>query len=618
MRLHLKDIGPKGFGQRLIWLGQPLLHHGVFFVFMAILSAVTYHIVGEPHAKHPEFYTGQLLLDLYVLCGVFYIFDRLGRRHRGGRIAGRTLKGICYTLGYATCFIEAFLYMRFYLAFSPTMLNLALETNGGESTEFVRSCLQSPKFMEAVRLYAAILAANIGCELAGPRLYARLHPRVRHFVGTAFAPAAAAGLIVTTLANWAGEKWKMLDYLTISETTQAEKISGNVFYSSPLRLVYSYKFAQVARKDMERLVTRITDLPPVGRDTTNAELPCPTIVLVIGESYNKHHASCYGYPLPTTPMADALIRQGRMTVFTDVVSPWNVTSNAFKAFLSTHSTDQPGAWTDGVLFPALFRKAGYKVGFVTNQFSKSKRQNRSDFNGSFFLNDPRLDSLCFDYRNSRRYKQDAGLLEELTACRERFAEGQQGRRHRALFIVHLMGQHVLYKERFPQQDAVFTPDDYDRPDLKADEVQIITDYDNATRYNDKVLAGIIAQFQRDDAIVIFLADHGDEVFDGDIGMFGRNHTADLKPAVLRGEFEVPMLIWTSRRFVSRHPSVAAAVRSAAHRPFATDDLPHLLFGLAGIRGELYDPQRDLLDSTFNAHRPRPIKGLKNYDDIIPQ
>ena len=613
MRLHLKDIG-----QPLRLIGLPLLRHGVFYVFMVILSAVTYHIVGEPHVKHPEFYAGQLLLDLYVLCALFCVIDRVGRRRRGGRIAGHTLKGICYTIGYATCFVEAFLYMRFYLAFSPTMLNLALETNGGESSEFVRSCLQSPKFMEAVRMYAGILAANIAGELGAKWLRPRLHHRIRDFAGTVLAPAAAVVLLGTTIASWVGEKWKMLDYLCITETTQAEKISGNVFYSSPLRLVYSYKFAQVARKDMERLIARMEDLPPVVSDTTNAELPCPTIVLVIGESYNKHHASCYGYRLPTTPMADALIRQGRMTAYTDAVSPWNVTSNAFKAFLSTHSTDQPGSWTDGVLFPALFRQAGYKVGFVTNQFSKSKRQNRSDFNGSFFLNDPRLDSLCFDYRNSRRYKLDAGLLTELTVCRERFADSPKGRKAPTLFIVHLMGQHVLYHERFPQKDAVFSTADYDRPDLNADEVQVIANYDNATRYNDKVLAGIIGQFQRDDAIVIFLADHGDEVYDGDIGMFGRNHTADLTPAVLRGEFEVPMLIWTSRRFDRRHPSVAAAVRSAARRPFATDDLPHLLFGLAGIRGELYDPHRDLLDSTYNAHRPRPIKGLKNYDDIITQ
>lgn len=611
MRLHLKDIG-----KLLLRLSQPLARHSVFFVLMVILSAITFHIVGEPQAKHPEFYIGQLLLDLYVLCAIFCIFDRLGRHHRGWRIAGITLKGLCYTVGYATCFVEAFLYMRFYLAFSPTMLNLAMETNGGESTEFISSCLQSPKLMEAAKMYGALLAVNLVCELFGKRVAARLHHRIRHFARTIVAPAAAMLLLVTTLVSWVGEKWKMLDYLCITETTEAEKISGNVFYSSPLRLVYSYKFAQIVRHDTERLIARMEDLPPAVSDTTNTELPCPTIVLVIGESYNKHHASCYGYPLATTPMADALIRQGRMTVFTDAVTPWNVTSNAFKAFLSTHSTDQSGAWTDGVLFPAMFRQAGYDVGFITNQFSKSKRQNRSDFNGSFFLNDPHLDSLCFDYRNTRRFKYDGGMLTELTACRDHFTEVHHGRKHPTLFIVHLMGQHVLYHERFPGKETVFTPDDYDRPDLQPAEVQVIADYDNATRYNDKVLAGIIQQFRRDDAIVIFLADHGDEVFDGDIGMFGRNHTADLTPAVLRGEFEVPMLIWTSRRFDRRHPSVAAAVRAAAERPFATDDLPHLLFGLAGIRGELYDPQRDLLDSTFNAHRPRPIKGLKNYDDII--
>ena len=55
----------------------------------------------------------------------------------------------------------------------------------------------------------------------------------------------------------------------------------------------------------------------------------PHIVFVIGESYNKHHASLYGYALPTTPRQEARRNAGELTVFSDVVSPWNITSSAF-------------------------------------------------------------------------------------------------------------------------------------------------------------------------------------------------------------------------------------------------------------------------------------------------
>lgn len=611
------------------WLGRPLLRHGVFVVFMVILMWTTYDIVGEPHTRHLDFYVMQFLMDLYVFCGVLCVLERAGRRHRAWRLTARGLKMLFYVVSYVACFVEAFCYMRFYLSFSPTMLNLVMETNGGESMEFLRSCLQSPKFAEALEIYSAILFANIVCAMWGHTLYARTYRWLLHgreewsvkrmagrFVKSMIFPTAACCLLFTTLVPWLGEKWKMLDYMLITETTEAEKITGNVFYSPALRVIYSAKFLHVVKKDTECLVERMMTAPllsAVSADTLSSPRDTvPTIVLVIGESYNKHHASCYGYPLPTTPCIDRLVRQGSMTLFVDAVSPWNVTSNAFKSFLSTHSTDQPGTWTDGVLFPAIFRRAGYQVAFVTNQFCKSPRQNRSDFNGSFFLNDPRLDSLCFDFRNTRHYKFDGELLNELFSVHSRMAKSAP----RNLCILHFMGQHVLYAERCPDPERIFTADDYDRPDLTPDERQIIADYDNATRYNDKVLAQVLDHFRYEDAVVIYLADHGDEVFDGKIGMFGRNHTAVLTPEILRGEFEVPMMVWTSPKFRRRHPETAENIRQAADRPFSTDDLPHLLLGLAGIDSPFYVPERDLFSNSFKTSRKRPIKNIKNYDDII--
>lgn len=616
-------------------LGRPMLRHGVFMLFMVILMWVTYTIVGEPHTKNLSFYIFQFLFDLYAFCGLLCVMERLGRRRKGWRVAARVAKYAFYTISYAACFIEAFIYMRFYLAFSPTMLNLVMETNGGESTEFVRSCLQSPKFMEAVRIYAAILGGNVFCGLFGHRLYrwttrrllrgrgktiladqttnlmAWCKRKVARFLQALLFPLAATLLLATTIVPWVEEKWKMLDYMMIEETTEAEKITGNVFYSPFLRIVYSYKFVKVVQKDTERLIHRMEDASLLSTALPDSmkrvQRNLPNIVLVIGESYNKHHASCYGYSQPTTPYANQMARTGALVVFDDAVTPWNITSNAFKSFLSTHSTDQPGAWTDGVLFPSIFHRAGYKVAFITNQFYKSKRQNRSDFNGSFFLNDPRLDSLCFDYRNSHHYRHDGGLLQEL----KRYDEAE-----RNLYIVHFMGQHVLYKERCPDSERYFTTADYDRHDLTEDEVQIVADYDNATRYNDKVFGQLTTLFRKKDAIVIYLADHGDEVYDDGIGMFGRNHTATLTPQVLRGEFEVPMMVWMSQRFRRLHPDVAKRVKDAAHLPFSTDDLPHLLLGLTNIATPYYNAQRDLFSPTFNPGRKRPIKDTANYDDII--
>ena len=51
-----------------------------------------------------------------------------------------------------------------------------------------------------------------------------------------------------------------------------------------------------------------------------------------------------------------------------------------------------------------------------------------------------------------------------------------------LTILHFVGQHIDYKNRFPQNFHTFSNTDYRRPDLTEEEISIISDYDNATLY----------------------------------------------------------------------------------------------------------------------------------------
>lgn len=99
--------------------------------------------------------------------------------------------------------------------------------------------------------------------------------------------------------------------------------------------------------------------------------PCtfrsPEIVLILGESYNKHHAALYGYPLPTTPRLSQEEAAGRLYPFTDVVSPANFTVKAMHLLFSFASQDRQTAWCDTPLFPALFRRAGYDTLMFDNQ-----------------------------------------------------------------------------------------------------------------------------------------------------------------------------------------------------------------------------------------------------------
>lgn len=587
--------------QYLLWLGVPLSRHGLFFCVLTGLAVSTCLIIGRPGSEH-TFYAFQLSIDLYVICFIFCLLPKK---------IGVPFKYGVYTVAYLLAVVECFLFMRFRLTFSPSMLNLLLETNGNEAGEFLGICRTSKEFWKSLGIFSSIFALNVLLGIRGGKAFRRgaeVFFRDLHKARWAANGIKRAGLSVLVLAlitangrAWWGEKQKMIEFFGNTHTRQAEDFPEYIFFTSFYRLIHATHFLNIARQETENLMSRMGTLQVDACTAT-----CPNIVVIIGESYNKHHAQIYGYPLETTPNLARLKSRGTLHVFTDVVTPWNLTSNCFKSFLSTHSGDQPGTWADGVLFPTLFRRAGYKVAFVTNQFYRSAAQGSIDFNGSFFLNDERMDSLCFDFRNRFRSRSEA----EITKLLQRFQPGE-----RNLYLLHLYGQHMEYHRRYPGEKTRFTTADIQRPDLTEEQRQIVAHYDNATRYNDEVIASIFTHFKNEDAIVLYFSDHGEEVYDGESGIYGRNHTPTPQAEVLRYEYEIPFMIWTTPSFRKKHPAVVRSIRRALDRPFSHDDLPHLLMGLAGIRSPHYDEQRDLLSEKFRPHT-RWIKQTVDYDKAM--
>lgn len=289
----------------------------------------------------------------------------------------------------------------------------------------------------------------------------------------------------------------------------------------------------------------------------------------------------------------------------DAVTPWNLTSKVFKNMLSTYDMNKSGKWTDGVLFPAIMRKAGYKVAFLTNQYQKSTTQNGIDFNGSFFLNDSELDTLCFDIRNEKHYALDGDFIKEY----EHYQPAAYN-----FIIFHLYGQHVKYNCRFDQSHQYFTADSLNRKKLNQEQKQIVADYDNATRYNDQVFADICHYFEKDDAIVIYLSDHGEEVYDY-IRMFGRTPGDNISAPIAYYEFEIPMVMWFSPIFKEKHAAIVAKARAVYREPFISSNISQLVMGLAGIKCKWYEAERDLLSDAYTPQQ-RLLKGTIPYDSII--
>ena len=334
----------------------------------------------------------------------------------------------------------------------------------------------------------------------------------------------------------------------------------------------------------------------------------PHIVLVIGESYNKHHSSLYGYRLSTTPLQQKRAADGELFVYNDVVTPWNITSNALLNIFSLWESDSDRKIAEYPLFPALFRQAGYSVNFYSNQMVlKGFGKGITNQSGSYFLADRHLSEAIFDYRNGHKSQYDGELVSMVAyhhddTCRSSYT----------FDIIHLMGQHFEYEKRYPQDETQFSVVDYQNRDLNDDAKQVVAHYDNATYYNDKVLDEILSLYENDDAIVIFISDHGEEVYDN-LQVNGRLYQ-EPDFAQAQQEFEIPMWIWCSEIYRQSHGDIVEKIENSVDMPFITDGVPQILLYLAGIACEWYDDSCNLLSNDYQCHK-RIIAGCVDYDEL---
>lgn len=345
-----------------------------------------------------------------------------------------------------------------------------------------------------------------------------------------------------------------------------------------------------------------------GIDFVDEQKAKPTIVLIIGESYNKHHASIYGYRLETTPQMAALQDSENLYVFNDCICPYNYTSMMLREIFSMHSFDMgEKSWADYPLVPHIMRYGGYYVSFVSNQVSAYKEDNwAANKMGVYFFNIPSISQRSFDYRNQKIYRFDDGLLDELETIRESKDVKPE------FTILQLKGQHTHPSMFYPNNREIFSASDYEKKSWKTqDHIQYIVHYDNATHYNDAIVYDVCRYYSDREAVVIYLADHGEEVYD--YRAYAGRTQGDMKSAeIIKYQHEIPLVIYVSDRYKSAYPDVVKRIASAVDRPFSSDNIAHTIIGLSGINTKWYDKTRDLLHKDYDTLRPRRINTGQIY------
>ena len=493
------------------------------------------------------------------------------------------IKVLFYSIALITFAVQHFLMQNFYDRICPTYLVLLAETTNRESSEFFHQYILSKAIIPTLKMTAFYIILIISLEYLWKKARIKLikeNTSAKCVVSVLILPLLLLGIFHSSV------------YYKIYRAPSPDHIRFLLHPDDPFTSLYaSLRTVQLMGENMKVAIETTTnmELPKVSENIDDSL----NIVLIIGESYIKWHSELYGYNLHTNPNLMKEREEKRLFEFHDVVTPSGSTSIAMRNLLCTNNSSAGEIWYNYPYFPAIFKRIGYDVLFWDNQLEMNPKAAFS-FTLNSFLYNTDISRLAYTKTNKKSYDLDGDIVKDFKNNVSKFANSHN------LVIFHLMGQHHNVNSRFPHETfSVFNADSIQRNEsfIDREKKAYIASYDNATIYNDYVINEIISLFKNDNTFLIYLSDHGEEVYDWR-DQCGRDG-GPLSNNKLKYQFDIPFMIWCSEKYKNRHPDVVKKIQNAQDRPFMSDNLCHILFEVGGIRTSYYRDSLNIISPKYN-------------------
>ena len=480
---------------------------------------------------------------------------------------------------------ELYLIGLYHVTYNMDLAQIMLSTNWREGSEFLDSITAGQAIAVLLQLVPTVSVALL------VSLFTKKHPvffsLFGYITGIVLMLLGPVGTLYSDLrlchhhSSFSGLQYSGIDRI-IYNTLSAHKAMRQI--ASEQKAIHS----------SQRTITDLSVTP-----ISKAPLQ---VVLILGESARRSSMHCYGYPLENTPYADSLIQARELIPFTNVVSPASATilSNTRSLTFFTHEEGE----TPWYKFPSLIqvlRQAGYATVWIANQeitgkYSMSNLFGRqadiltgnpaffSGLGGENIVNRPDLCDeailpMLFHYDSlpdSLRLISPLGLFQ----------------------VVHLMGSHMTYAERYPEAFARFSPDSLPlHKDKRKDE--IITGYANSLLYTDYIIHEIIERYREENALIIYVSDHGDALFDED-------YPELMGHALVPRAVEIPLFVYFSPQLRKERPDLWRQISRQRDKRILSDLLTHALVDLLGIHTEYTQPRFNFFAPTYDDRRQRIV------------
>jgi glucan phosphoethanolaminetransferase (alkaline phosphatase superfamily) len=333
-------------------------------------------------------------------------------------------------------------------------------------------------------------------------------------------------------------------------------------------------------------------------------------MLVIGESTRASSLQLNGYERETTPL---LAQTPGLLSFKNVISPAPATILSVPILLTP--TNASTLWeayrTPSIL--NVYKAAGYRVYWLSVQPKNGLWESR---NTIFSADAHESKFLVGKTSLAASVALDSDLIPEVQKI---LARGEP----KVLFVLHTMGSHLNYEDRYPPEFNRFPADPkvcaqartHVYP-LKMVNEHMRNAYDNTICFTDSVLHQLIEIMAKERGVtsLYYVSDHGENGAEAVVLPWGHGN---LTTEVLH----VPLLVWLSPEYQAARPRQSAALRDHVELPTSSDSTFHTMLDLAGLSCSLTSPGRSLANPLFS-QGPRRVThmhtGLADYDkDVLP-
>lgn len=311
----------------------------------------------------------------------------------------------------------------------------------------------------------------------------------------------------------------------------------------------------------------------------------PNVLFLSADTLRADYLSCYGHNCETTPFLDRLAEQS--LVFEDCLCEIPLTNPSFGAMLSSLYPRMTGASRNGLKMPEdvpliqeVFKAAGYQTACVQSNWTLKDRLSGLGRGFDLYKDDfhEKRWGIIKPERGGENVTDTAlALLAERAVDKPFF------------FWVHYSDPHAPYNYH---RDFNRTGKQLWRLNL-SDRIRV--KYDTEVSYMDGQIARLFEAVP-EDTIVLFVADHGESLYEHNYLGHGRR--------IYQTNLHVPLFI--------RAPGVKPG---RTRLPACTMDVGPTLLGLAGLAVPSGMLGRDLIN---NPPQPGRMRFLETYGGAVPR